>query len=60
MEKVVGGGGIGWWISFMSACVGVRPAFLRLQEKQELTTFPQSWVPPWLRGITWSRVKSLI
>src|SRR5262245_45273139 len=42
------------------ACLGVRPPFLTLQLTQAQTMLSQVLWPPWLRGITWSRLSSLV
>src|SRR5262245_64084586 len=48
----------GFRASVIPACCGVRPPFLRLHSWQEQTTFSHTEVPPWERGITWSRFNS--
>src|SRR5438132_3081823 len=47
-------------IRLMWACFGVRPPFLTLQFTQAQTMLSQVLEPPWLRGITWSRLSSLV
>jgi len=44
----------------MSACPGVRFAFLRLQSAQHVTMFVHVVLPPLDRGTTWSYVRSPI
>src|SRR5262249_36354479 len=44
----------------MCACLGVRPPLRTLQPTQAQTTFSQVLWPPWLRGVTWSRLSSVV
>ncbi len=44
----------------MCACLGVRPPFLTLQATQAQQMFSQVLWPPWLRGVTWSRLSSVV
>src|SRR5262249_56503637 len=47
-------------IRLMCACLGVRPPLRTLQPTQAQTMFSQVLWPPWLRGITWSRLSSVV
>ena len=45
-------------IRLRCACFGVRPPLRTLQSMQAHTMFSQLLNPPWLRGMTWSRLSS--
>src|SRR5438128_7308328 len=47
-------------IRLMCACFGVRPPLRTLQSIQAQTMFSHELTPPWLRGTTWSRLRSLV
>src|SRR4051794_32721943 len=47
-------------IRLMWACLGVRPPLRTLQATQAQTMFSQVLCPPWLRGVTWSRLNSVV
>src|ERR1043166_7832146 len=47
-------------IRLMCACLGVRPPLRTLQSTHAQTMFSHVVVPPWLRGVTWSRLSSLV
>ena len=47
-------------ISVMFACRGVRPPLRTLQSTHAQTMLSQVVPPPWLRGITWSRLSSVV
>src|SRR5262245_29960887 len=44
----------------MWACLGVRPPLRTLQLTQAQTMLSQVLWPPWLRGMTWSRLSSVV
>ena len=52
-------GGGRFFSGYMLHCVGNLLAFLRLQGLQAATTLSQRDRPPFERGVTWSKVKSL-